>query len=227
MSRDTITLKDIKSKRKNLKAILFDLDGTLIDSQEGIITLYYEFAKSKGYNIPRENFDKLFGTPIEKVLAKLLPDKSKDEISDYLVEIREIYSKNHLQSSCTFPNVVSMLQKIKHQGYKIGIASTKFKKFVDEAVDYFGFRPFVDVVVSGYEVKRHKPAPDLIYYCAELLNVSPKDCVYIGDSPSDIKAGKSAGTLTIAVLTGSYTRDKFVKVKPDFVINELTEIDFN
>ncbi|MGC9779485.1 MAG: HAD family hydrolase [Candidatus Heimdallarchaeota archaeon] len=224
MIDDTVTLEDILSKNKSTKAFLFDLDGTLIDSQEGIITIVKDFLDSKGYNFSKKSLESLFGKPIEELFREVLIEKSNEEIWEYVKEIRKIYAKNHLQITELFPKVTELLESIKATGLKIGIASTKFKRFIIEVTDHFEITKFFDVIVSGYEVDNHKPAPDIIYKSAELLQILPSECIYVGDSISDVEAGNTAGATTIAVLTGTSKLDKIIAAKPDFIVKELTSI---
>ena len=221
MENRIITLNDILSKRKNIKAFLFDLDGTLVNSREGIIETLTNFLHSKGKNIQKEQIRKMFGTPIEVIFRTIVPNIEEDEVWNYVKEVREVYAKNHLQITETFPEAKDLLKMLLEKGYRLGVASTKLKKFVVEALEHFDLLPFFEEVVSGYEVENHKPAPDILLEITKRMNISPSESVYIGDAPSDIEAGKKAGTMTIAVLTGSHTEEKFRDVQPDFVIPNL------
>jgi beta-phosphoglucomutase-like phosphatase (HAD superfamily) len=80
------------------------------------------------------------------------------------------------------------------------------------------------VVVTGYEVKKHKPEPDIVLEAAKRLGVKPKQCVVVGDSPVDVESGKRAGAFTIAVLSNTYDRRLLEGAKPTIVIEELEEI---
>ncbi len=222
MNKKFLRLQEIIEKRESITTILFDLDGTLVDSQEGIIKTQYELMQQKGYNIEMNTIRKLFGKPLEVCLATFAPEKSEDEIWDLVKEFREMYAKNHLQIIQLLPNAKEILEELKKKGYSLGIASTKLKKFIMEAINHFEIADYFEVVVSGYEVENHKPAPDLILETAKQMKVDPKDCVYIGDSPTDIIAGREAGCLTIAVLTGANNLEKMSRENPDFVIADLT-----
>lgn len=217
-----LTLLEIVEKRGSIKAFLFDLDGTLIDSLEGIIQTQYELLQLKGYDVEKETIRNLFGKPLEVCLSILAPDKSEDEIWDLVKEMREMYAKNHLQLIQLLPNAKEILEELKKKGYQLGIASTKLRKFIMEALIHFELADYFEVVVSGYEVENHKPAPDIILETAKQMKVNPKNCVYIGDSPTDIIAGREAGTLTIAVLTGANNLEKMSRENPDFIIDDLT-----
>jgi len=219
-----ITLEDIKREYPELKAFLFDLDGTLIDSKEGIVNTINGFLSSKGYNFGTTRIAELFGTPLEVIFTMLIPTITEDEINQYLTEIRAQYATNHRDITSVFPSTEKVLQGIKDQGYIIGIASTKKKRFVIEIMEHFGLMPFFDVIVSGYDVPNHKPAPDILLEAAKQLQLKPGECLYVGDTPNDIEAGKRAGMGTIAVLTGSYIEEHFEAINPDFIIKDLTEL---
>ncbi|MBN1328687.1 MAG: HAD-IA family hydrolase [Candidatus Heimdallarchaeota archaeon] len=218
-----VTLQEILEK-KDIKAFVFDLDGTLIDSQIGIAKTVSEFLQKKGHEIGEEKIMELFGTPLEVVLCKLVPGLSESEAFEYLKEIRKVYAKHHTEITTLFPGVQELLQGLKMKGFKVAIASTKYKPLVEEIVVHFKLDEYIDVIVSGYEVANHKPAPDILFETAKRLHLHPTNCIYIGDSPSDIVAGKEAGTVTIAVLTGSHSEEKFIKIQPDFLIKKIANI---
>lgn len=227
MINDKITLEDLLTLRPQLKAFLFDLDGTLVNSQEGIITTIHEFLQTKGHTFDREMITKLFGKPLEVVFKILIPNLTEEDIPIYLKGIRERYSKNHTEITPLFPKTKEILDNIKARGFKMGVASTKFKRFIVEILAHYNLLELFDVIVSGYEVKNHKPAPDILIEAAKQLQVLPSECVYIGDSPSDIEAGKRAGCVSIAVLTGPHSQKKFVNEKPDYVIEDLLALFFS
>jgi len=222
-----LTIQEITEKRQSIKTILFDLDGTLVDSQEGIIQTQYELLQQKGYAVTKDDIRSLFGKPLEVCLSILAPDRSEDEIWDLVKKMREMYAKNHLQIIKLLPNAKEILEKLKKKGYRLGIASTKLKKFITEAINHLEIADYFEVVVSGYEVENHKPAPDLILETARQMKVNPIDCVYIGDSPTDIIAGRDAGSLTIAVLTGANNLEIMSQENPDFIIEDLTYFKIN
>ena len=224
MIKKQLTLEEILSKRKTIKAFLFDLDGTLADSEEGIIEIVYNLIKSKGYSVEKQEIRDLFGKPVEDVIKTLVPVKSTELIWQYVQEMRNIYAKKHLEITKTFDGAIEVLKSLNDKKFKLAIASTKFKKFVVEQAEHFGFTKYVNVIVSGYDVENHKPAPDILFKTAELLDVDPTECIYIGDSPSDVIAGKAAGMLTIAVLTGPQDLNEIEKTKPDFVLQDLNSL---
>jgi len=214
------------TRKRAVKAFIFDLDGTIIDSRDGIVETVYSFLKAKGVTSRKDEIAALFGTPIEDLLQKFMPMEPKEKITTLVNEIRQIYAQNHLQLVKLFPGTRGLLQSLKKAGFKVGLASTKFKPFILEALEHFNLTTFFDVIVSGYEVKKHKPAPDLLLYAAKLLDITPEDCVYIGDSKTDVLAGKAAKMATILVSTNNYPEELIVELNPDFVIPTIAAICF-
>jgi phosphoglycolate phosphatase-like HAD superfamily hydrolase len=87
-----------------------------------------------------------------------------------------------------------------------------------------GLKDCIDIVITRNEVQRLKPAPDAIIECIKMLDLSPEDCIYIGDSVVDILAGKSAGTKTVGVLTGVSSYENLKKENPDIIIRDISEL---
>ncbi len=227
MVNEKIALEDLITLRPQLKAFLFDLDGTLVNSQEGIIATIHGFLQTKGHTFDRELITKLLGKPLEVVLKLLIPNITEEDIAVYLKGIRERYSKNHTEITPLFSKTKEILESIKTRGFKMGVASTKLKRFIIEILEHYNITGLFDTIVSGYEVNNHKPAPDILIEAAKQLQVLPSECVYVGDSPSDIEAGRRAGCVSIAVLTGPHNQEMFVNEKPDFVIENLLALLFD
>jgi HAD superfamily hydrolase (TIGR01509 family) len=132
--------------------------------------------------------------------------------------------KHHLENTTIHPSAQMVLRRLKAKGFKLGIITTKYREPVMEVLSHFGIAELFDVVVTGYEVIKHKPAPDIVLEAAKRLRVDPKQCVVVGDSPLDVQAGKQAGAFTIAVLSTTYTRKQLESTKPTIVIEEFEEI---
>jgi HAD superfamily hydrolase (TIGR01509 family) len=132
--------------------------------------------------------------------------------------------KHHLENTAINPHAEALLRELKEKGLKLGIITTKYKEPVMEVLSHFGLSELFDVVVTGYEVIRHKPAPDIVLEAAKRLRVDSRQCVIVGDSPLDVQAGKRAGSFTIAVLSTAYTRKQLESAKPTITIKKLEGI---
>jgi len=209
---------------QNVKALLFDLDGTLVDSSEAITNAIEKVLATKGWACDKVRLTGMIGLPLEDIFRVLTPDLSNEEIWKLVQEYREYYLGHHLENTSISPSTIILLKRLKERGFKLGIITTKYREPVYDILEHFGISGLFDIVVTGYEVKRHKPAPDIIIEAAKRLGVDPKQCVVIGDNPIDIKAGKRAGSFTIGVLSNMCTRKQLGKEKPDYVVTDLDKL---
>jgi pyrophosphatase PpaX len=131
---------------------------------------------------------------------------------------------HHLENTTIHSSTQLVLRKLKAKGFKLGIITSKYRRPVMDVLSHFGIAELFDVVVTGYEVKKHKPEPDIVLEAAKRLGVKPKQCVVVGDSPVDVESGKRAGSFTIAVLSNTYDRRLLEDAKPTIVIEELETI---
>ncbi|MFX0068151.1 MAG: HAD family hydrolase [Candidatus Hodarchaeota archaeon] len=214
----------VKTLEYRIKAFLFDLDGTLIDSSKAIFKTITKVLSSKEHHYDSDKIATVIGMPLEQIFGILIPVLSDKEIRQYVLEYRDYYSIYGLKSTKLHSGADSLLRKLKKHDFKLGLTTTKYRKFALEELRRFNLVELFDTVVTGYEVKQHKPAPDIIIEAAKRLGITPSDCVVFGDSPLDIRSGKKAGALTIAVLTGPYDKRQFLKVKPSFIIESLNSI---
>lgn len=217
----------IKNRLKvlqNVKALLFDLDGTLVDSSEAITNAIEKVLVSKGWACDKARVTGMIGLPLEDIFRVLTPDLSNEEIWKLVQEYREYYLAHHLENTSIDPSTIILLKRLKERGFKLGITTTKYRAPVYDILEHFGISELFDTVATGYEVKRHKPAPDIVIEAARRLGVDPKQCVVVGDSPIDVQAGKRAGSFTIGVLSSMCTRNQLEKEKPNYVVTNLDGI---
>ena len=207
-----------------IEAFLFDLDGTLIDSSKAIINAIKEVLDSKGHFYASKKIIKMIGTPLEEMFRVLIPTLSIDEVWQYVQEYRKYYSIHHLKDTTILPGADRFLRKLREQGFKLGLVTAKYRKPVLEVLAHFNLMELFDTIVTGYEVKRHKPAPDIILEAVKRLGINVSNCAVVGDSPIDVEAGRRAGALTIAVLTGPYGKQEIKKAKPNFILENLESV---
>jgi HAD superfamily hydrolase (TIGR01509 family) len=209
---------------QNIDALLFDLDGTLVDSSEAIIGTIEKVLASKGWVCERDRIIGMIGMPLEEIFRVFTPDLSHKEIWNLVREYREYYLVHHLEKTRIDPSTIISLKKLKEGGFKLGITTGKYREPVYDVLEHFGILELFDTVVTGYEVKMHKPAPDIVIEAARRLQVDPKRCAVIGDSPIDIQAGKRAGSFTIGLLSKTCTRRQMEKEEPDCMITHLDKL---
>jgi len=207
-----------------IKTIIFDLDGTLLDSKES----HYRAFREVG-----QRFNIKVDFTMDKYLEWYSPNywdlyrKMGIEEKDWSLAIqiwREYYLSN--ENPELFPNVIEILYYLKSKGFKLALVTGGSEKRINFDLTRKQIRNFFDVVVHGEGLKEEelKPAPKQLLIALEKLGVSAIDAVYIGDTPMDVMAGKNAGMKTIAVTMGFGLSKKIKESNPDIIISNLEEL---
>jgi pyrophosphatase PpaX len=202
--------------------VLFDLDGTVIDSGAIILASMRHAAKEVlGAEPPDELLMAAVGGPgLEAQMQALAPDRVEELVSVYRAHNEPL----HDELVCC-DGMEDVLVRLKDEGRRLGIVTAKRQATVDLAFNVLPLRHLFDVVVGGDETKRHKPDPEPLLLAARRLDVAPETCAYVGDSPFDIRAAKAAGMHAIAVTWGGiHDRDKLEAEKPDAVVDTAEEL---
>ncbi|WP_085521307.1 pyrophosphatase PpaX [Tuberibacillus sp. Marseille-P3662] len=201
--------------------LLFDLDGTLINTNELIIASFtYTLDRFCPGQFTRQDIVGFIGEPLEDSFKKVSP-----ESADEMVQVYRKHNIQHHDDLVTeFPNVYETIRTLSEKGYPIGIVTTKRRKTVDMGLKLTGLDAFFDVIVTMDDVNHAKPDSEPIDLALKQLG-SSQACVYmIGDSPHDIQAGKHAGVNTIGVSWSVKGRDVISDQSPDYLIDDMYEI---
>jgi pyrophosphatase PpaX len=203
--------------------VLFDLDGTLIDSGPMIVASMKHAARSVlGRDIPEEVLSAAVGGPgLVAQMHALDPAKVDDLVAAY----REHNEPLHDELEA-FWEVVQVLPVLREQGRRLGIVTAKRAATVRLAFDRLpGLESNFDVVITSDDTERHKPAPDPILAAVERLGASPDETAYIGDSPFDIRAAKAAGVHAVAVGWGGIHSDEVLqREEPDVFVRHAENL---
>ena len=211
-----------------IKGVIFDLDGTLIDSLEA-----YRMAFNRSverYNLKPIDIGELTDflnqfLSLEELLKNLYPSLNPEDIQEFMLEMKNEFialSKDYITLK---PHAREVLLSLKNQGMKIGIATGRMSRGDGKwrELKNLNIDSFVDTVVTAGETKP-KPDPSSLIKCAEELDLSLDECVFVGDSRADVIAGKSAGVKIIAVPTGVASRDQLAEEMPDFMLDSLYQL---
>ena len=190
----------IKELLKNKKAILFDLDGTLVDSMWMWKKIDIEFLGRYGYDCPEDLQKSIEGMSFSETAVYF---KERFEIPLSLEEIKACWTQMSIDKyRYEVPlkkGVQEFLQYCKDNGLQTGIATSNGREMVDAVIDSLGIAPYLQVITTACEVNAGKPEPDIYLEVAKRLGVDPEDCVVFEDVPAGILAGKRAGMTVIAV----------------------------
>ena len=198
-----------------LTTFLFDLDGTLIDSIELILRSYRHTLKAhRGIEPPDEVWMKGLGTP----LWVQFRDWSQDEveIEAMVATYREYNLAHHDALVRPYDGVVTAVLKLKDQGKRLGLVTSKLKSGAIRGLQVAGLDRAFRVIVGADDVTHPKPHPEPVLTALELLDAPPAETVFIGDSRHDLECGRAAGVKTAAVLWGPFDRPHLADLSPDF-----------
>ena len=203
-------MKDPHARR--YRAVLFDLDGTLVDSAELIMTAFQATARARlHHEIPRAEILGMWSRPIRERFRALAPDRDEELAQDYLRR----YLALHDQYARLFPGIAEVLEILHRHGYVLGIVTSKRRSTAQAAVAGFHLDRWCTVVIADEDVERHKPDPEPVRLGAARLGVPATASLMVGDSPLDIAAGRAAGAGTAAALWGTVESQELLAASPD------------
>ena len=214
------------------KVILFDLDGTLIDSAPDLALAINHMLKS----IDRDTFDEQIirswvGNGAQVLVKRALLGKSNinEEIDSDLFDnaldtFLDFYKKNLAVTTITYPNVTTTLKTLKEKNYRLVIVTNKPFAFVEPILNALGLNNLFELILGGDSLEKKKPDPLPLLHVCEKLNVNVGECVMVGDSKNDILAANAANMHSIGVSYG-YNYDEPINVNnPSVVVDNFSDI---
>lgn len=198
-----------------LQTILFDLDGTLIDSVRLILDSYHHTLAQHG--IPArsdEDWLKGVGTPLTVQFAEWRD--SPEQLEALVATYREYNLKHHDRMVRVYPGVVEAVREIKAAGRQTGLVTSKNRQGALRGLKLVGLEALMDVLVCADEVTNPKPHPEPVEKALALLGANPATTVYVGDSVHDMHSGRAAGVKTAAALWGPFGRESLASASPDY-----------
>lgn len=213
-------------------AVLFDLDGTLLDTRNAILkSLQFTLAYFTGRHEPAEFFQKYMGLPLIDVMSQLIPDRAEQACEVYVQHNLSI----HPEMVRAFPGVEETLARLKDRGLRLGVVTSKRRASAEVGLELTGLSGFFDVLVCHGETTKAKPDPEPILRAIELMGISQGTILMVGDSPWDVRAANSArkmledsssaiGIRSAAVTYGAYPRDALERENPDFILDSISGV---
>ncbi|OIU69593.1 pyrophosphatase PpaX [Rossellomorea aquimaris] len=204
-----------------ITTVLFDLDGTLINTNDLIIS---SFLHTLNHYYPGQYAEQdvlpFMGPPLEESFGGLDLDKAEEMCAHY----RAYNHEHHDELVTEFEGVYETVEALYKQGYKLAIVSTKVRDVVLKGLDLMNLRQFFDVVITLDEVENAKPHPEPIQKALLELGSSPEEAVMVGDNHHDILAGKNAGVLSAGVAWSAKGRDHLMQYEPDFMLDTMPDL---
>jgi phosphoglycolate phosphatase len=210
-----------------MRAVIFDLDGTLLDTIGDIVHAANRVLRSEGYPEHSEpEFKEMVGDGIHELVARMLPesDRKPERVLEVLQKLEEEYGRSWADHSTPFPGISLMLNELARRGSNMAILSNKPHSFtilmVEHLLSEWRFNPVWGV---GSQTPK-KPNPTGALAIAEQWGCQPCECYFVGDSEPDIRTAKAAGMISVAVAWGFRSQERLKQENPDYLITEPMEL---
>jgi HAD superfamily hydrolase (TIGR01509 family) len=207
-----------------ISALVFDLDGVILDNNYWHKVSWGAFAQRLGIVLREEDYaTKVYGKTNEQILQQFFPDMSAQRLTELSLEKEALYREMYLPHFELNAGLLNLLEELKAAGVPLGVASNAPMVNIDFALDNGAIRSYFSAVVSASEVSVPKPAPDVYLKALAKLNANPAQAIIIEDSLTGIKAGKATGASVIGITT-TYSRDELEAASADWVIDHFDEL---
>ena len=211
-----------------IRALLFDWDGTLLDSIPMILcSLRHTLTKHLGEAPPDDRLVLGIGTPLRNQLEGYARQAGREgeEIVDTLVEgYLEHNLKIHDQEARLFPGILESLKQLLAQGLSLGIVTSKSRISTLRGLQVTQSQDLFELLICSDDLKVHKPDPAPVRLALERLALKPEEAIYIGDSPHDMRSGRGAGVLSAAVRWSPFPEEELLRTSPDLWLDKPADL---
>lgn len=207
-------------------SIIFDLDGTLLDTLTDITESVNEVLVINDFpTCSRENYKSFIGDGLHNLISRSVPDGTKESIiGDCCKKFTEIYSENWKKNCCPFTGINTMLTDLSARQIKLAVLSNKPHAFTRLFVDEFFPEDMFEIVFGQREGVNKKPHPAGALAIAEFLQTQPENILFVGDSDVDIQTGNAAGMGTAGVSWGYRNVSELIENNAQIIVNSPSEI---
>ncbi|WP_324825399.1 pyrophosphatase PpaX [Sinanaerobacter sp. ZZT-01] len=209
---------------KKKTTVLFDFDGTIMDTNDIIIKSWqHTFQTLEGRERSLEEILETFGEPLRITMERVLPDFDTEKA----IEIYRSYQFEHYRELIElFPGMKELIEGLKQKGYKLGVVTSRLRNSTEIGLKKYGLIGYFDTIVTADDTNKHKPDPEPIRIALEKLNSEPQETIMIGDSMFDVLCAQNAGVEAVLVSWAMATdaQSKLQDVKPEHVIEKAEEL---
>lgn len=204
----------------SINTILFDFDGTLIDTNELIYNSFVHTFSQFGYSFSKEEILQFNGPPLKETFSKINPELADEMIRTY----REHNAKHHNDYVKLFPNVRETLSALKEKGLQLAIVSAKMRVGVEQGLEITNIGSYFDAVITIDDVVHPKPHPEPVIKALKELGASPTEAIMVGDNYHDILSGNHAGTKTAGVAWSVKGVEYLKQYEPTYILQDMTDL---
>ena len=203
--------------------IIFDFDGTLMDTHDVIIQSFKQVFSEvpTTHELSDEDYDWVVGPTLKESFERFVINADVDALE---ARYRKLMIENHKVLADQMPGAVETLKQLKEEGYTIGIFSNKKTDMIQMGMDQVGMSPYIDVVIGSDLFSQPKPNPQGSYLVLDAVKGYKDNAIMIGDSAGDIQAGINANVYTIAYTRNEKRKEQLLNLKPNYALDHLSEI---
>ena len=200
---------------RTIRTVLFDLDGTLIDSIELILASYRHTLAAHGRPpVADSEWLRGVGTPLRVQLEPWA--RSPEDLQTLVATYRDFNLANHDRMITAFPGVVDLVRTVRAAGLRTAVVTSKSREGTRRGLALVGLEAAIEILVCADDVEYPKPHPEPVERAVALLEAEPASTIFVGDSIHDLHSGRAAGVLTGAVLWGPFRREQLEPAAPDY-----------
>jgi len=203
-------------------AVLFDLDGTLIDSIGLLLKCVRHTFEGRTPAPTDAEWVAGIGTPLRRQLAAFA--SNEEEIEELTSRYRTFQRQEHDSFTSAFPGVVETLLELERRGNPMGVVTSKSNEMMNRGLAWVGIDKLMRTTIGMESSTIHKPEAAPVLLALEELGYSPDEAVFVGDSPHDILSGNAAGVVSIAALWGPFSKDQLEPARPDVYLERIEDL---
>jgi beta-phosphoglucomutase len=205
-----------------IKAILFDMDGVISDTDRTRFNLLKKLLSKRGFKLREKDYKKSVGLRTKVFLKNIFGDKIDGKELEKIFIARKKELHDHPKKYITEqPNVKKLIKNLYQDGYVLAVASSSIKKDIELILKILKLQKYFKLVQGSDDTKHPKPHPEIYTKCCKKLKLKPKECLAIEDSPTGIESAKAAGCYCVAV---TFTHDKKYLQRADIVVSNILKI---
>jgi HAD superfamily hydrolase (TIGR01509 family) len=206
-----------------ISCIIFDIDGTLTQTNELIFSTFNHVTQRYlGKTFSPGEIIAMFGPPEEVAIERLV---GRERVGEALEEFYAYYEEHHPRMADAYAGIRELLAALRSRGLLLAVFTGKGRRTTLITLDMIGIRQFFDMIVTGSDVRHHKPSADGIRSVMAAFGLGPEEVLMVGDAVSDVQAAREAGVRIAAVLWDSYGRDSVMQMDVDYRFDNVAKFD--
>jgi len=204
-----------------IRNILFDLDGTLLDTNELIIQSFqHTYQRHLNKQVDKEDIIKNFGEILKITLDREFGEEGEEAIKTY----RGFQVGNFEKLIAIHEGVKEGVIELHRQGYKLGVVTSRLNDSAIRGLNHFGLKDYFESIIGADDTDQHKPDPTPAFMALKELGGKPEETLLVGDSSYDVLCGKNAGITSVVVGWSALPMDIILKYEPDYVVDSMEEL---